>query len=115
MTQMSWGSRSDTGCPHGHGSAEGRIHFVDYGVLDTALRFSAQPIENDLDPARNPESRFMIITDPSRVESMRSTTRKIQRVNYIPSRFSMKPYRREIMTQRKKDGAPLAPIEGKRV
>jgi hypothetical protein len=68
------------------------------GVLDTALKFSAQRIENDLDPTRNPESRFMIITDPGRVGTMRSTTRKIQRVNYIPSRFGMKPYRREITT-----------------
>lgn len=65
-------------------------------VLDTALKFSVQRIENDLDPARNPEARFMVITDPGRVGAMRSTTRRIQHINYIPSRFGMKPYRREI-------------------
>lgn len=65
-------------------------------VLDTALKFSVQRIENDLAPARNPESRFMIITDPGRVGAMRSTTRRVQRINYIPSRFSPTPYRREI-------------------
>ena len=65
-------------------------------VLDTALKFSVQRIENDLDPARDPEARFMVITDPGRVGAMRSTTRRIQRINYIPSRFGVKPYRREI-------------------
>lgn len=38
----------------------------------------------------------MIITDPGRVGTMRSTTRRIQRINYIPSRFGPQPYRREI-------------------
>lgn len=66
------------------------------GVLDTALKFSVQRIENDLDPTRNPEARFMIITDPGRVGAMRGTTRRIQRINYIPSRFGPKPYRQEI-------------------
>jgi hypothetical protein len=65
-------------------------------VLDTALKFSVQRIENDLDPARNPTERFMIITDPGRVGAMRSTTRRVQRVNYIPSRYGPAPYRREI-------------------
>ncbi|MEQ9568672.1 MAG: DUF3800 domain-containing protein [Longimicrobiales bacterium] len=65
-------------------------------VLDTALKFSVQRIENDLDPARNPGEKFMIITDPGRVGTMRSTTRRIQRINYIPSRFGPQPYRREI-------------------
>ncbi len=66
------------------------------GVLDTALKFSVQRIENDLDPTRNAEARFMIITDPGRVGAMRGTTRRIQRINYIPSRFGAAPYRREI-------------------
>lgn len=68
----------------------------DVSVLDTALKFSVQRIENDLDPARNPSERFMIITDPGRVGAMRGTTRRIQRINYIPSRFGPQPYRREI-------------------
>jgi len=66
------------------------------GVLDTALKFSVQRVENDLDPTQNPEARFMIITDPGRVGAMRGTTRRIQRINYIPSRFGSEPYRREI-------------------
>jgi len=66
------------------------------GVLDTALKFSVQRVENDLDPQRNPEARFMIITDPGRVGAMRSTTRRIQKINYIPSRYGTEPYRREI-------------------
>jgi hypothetical protein len=66
------------------------------GVLDTALKFSVQRIENDLDPTQNPEARFMIITDPGRVGAMRATTRRVQRINYIPSRFGSGPYRREI-------------------
>lgn len=54
------------------------------GVLDTAPKFSVQRIENDLDPTQNPEARFMIITDPGRVGAMRGTTRRVQRINYIP-------------------------------
>ena len=65
-------------------------------VLDTALTYSVQRVENDLDPARNPGERFMIITDAGRVGAMRSTTRRIQRINYIPSRFGPSPYRRDI-------------------
>jgi len=66
------------------------------GVLDTALKFSVQRIENHLDPTRNPQARFMVITDPGRVGAMRRTTRRIQRINYIPSRYEAGPYRREI-------------------
>lgn len=68
------------------------------GVLDTALKFSVQRVENDLDPTQDRAARFMIITDPGRVGAMRSTTRRIQRINYIPSRFGRKSYRREITT-----------------
>lgn len=65
-------------------------------VLDTAFKFSIQRIENDLNPRRNPENTFMIITDTGRVGKMRSTSRKIQRVNFIPSKFGPTSYRREI-------------------
>jgi hypothetical protein len=65
-------------------------------VLDTALTFSVQRIENDLNPSQNPEARFMVITDPGRVGAMRQTTRRVQRINYIPSRFGPERYRREI-------------------
>lgn len=72
------------------------LRATNVSVLDTALKFSVQRIENDLAPTRNPQSRFMIITDPGRVGAMRSTTRRVQRINYIPSRFGPTPYRREI-------------------
>ena len=38
----------------------------------------------------------MIITDEGRVSSMQSTTRKIQKINYIPSRYNNNSYRQEI-------------------
>jgi hypothetical protein len=75
-----------------------RIKNRDYDVLDTALKYSVQRIENDLNLPANPNERFLIITDEGRVGKMRRTTRRIQRVNYIPSKFSQSPYRREIKT-----------------
>ena len=73
-----------------------RITKPDYNVLDTALKYSVQRIENDLKPAVNPENKFLIITDPGRVGKMRNTTRRVQRINYIPSKFGPTPYRSEI-------------------
>ncbi|OGO13885.1 MAG: hypothetical protein A2Y93_00435 [Chloroflexi bacterium RBG_13_68_17] len=73
-----------------------RISSQHYQVLDTALKYSVQRIENDLDPERNPGAKFLIITDPGRVGKMRRTTRRIQRINYIPSRFGPYSYRKEI-------------------
>lgn len=67
-----------------------------FDVLDTALTYSIQRIENDLNSGNNPDDRFMIITDPGRVGKMRKTTRRIQRINFIPSRFSTLQYRKEI-------------------
>lgn len=72
------------------------IYKPDYEVLDTALTFSIQRIENDLNPANNPEEKFLIITDSGRVGKMRNTARKIQRINFIPSKFSPQSYRQEI-------------------
>jgi hypothetical protein len=63
-------------------------------VLDTALTFSVQRIENDLAP--RPENRFMIITDWGRVGKMRKTTRRVQKINFIPSKFGPTPRRQEI-------------------
>lgn len=66
-----------------------------YPVLDNALTYSIQRVENDLkriDPAK----KFMIITDEGRVGKMRSTSRKIQKINYIPSKYGNYSYRREI-------------------
>lgn len=75
-----------------------RIENVNYEVLDTALKYSIQRIENDLDPTRNPNEKFLIITDPGRVGKMRKTSRKIQRINFIPSKFSPRSYRQEIQS-----------------
>lgn len=63
-------------------------------VLDTALTFSVQRIENDL--ASEPQNRFIIITDWGRVGKMRKTTRRVQKINFIPSKFGPTPRRQEI-------------------
>jgi hypothetical protein len=71
------------------------IQSSDYKVLDRALTYSIQRIENDLnkiDPAR----KFLIITDEGRVGKMRYTARKIQKINFIPSKYSSTVYRQEI-------------------
>lgn len=73
-----------------------RIKSSKYQVLSTALKYSIQRIENDLNPARNPQEKFMIITDPGRVGKMRKISRRIQRINFIPSKFGLSSYRREI-------------------
>lgn len=73
-----------------------RIKKADYKVLDTALTYSVQRIENDLNPTANPDRRFLIISDSGRVGAMRHTTRRIQRINFIPSKFGEHSYRRDI-------------------
>ncbi len=71
-----------------------RIQAADFDVLDTALKYSVQRIENDL--AVQAQNRFMIITDWGRVGKMRKTTRRVQRINFIPSKFGPTPRRQEI-------------------
>lgn len=66
-----------------------------YNVLDNALKYSIQRIENDLNKI-DPAKKFMIITDQGRIGKMRMTTRKMQRINFIPSKYNNKPYRQEI-------------------
>jgi hypothetical protein len=73
-----------------------KLNNLNFDVLDTALIYSIQRIENDLDSSSNPSDRFMVITDPGRVGKMRKTTRKIQKINFIPSKFSTSQYRKEI-------------------
>ena len=58
----------------------------DYGVLDSALSYSIQRMENDLSN-RDPTAKFLVITDEGRVGKMRSTSRRIQRGNFVPSHF----------------------------
>ena len=66
-----------------------------YDVLDHALTYSIQRIENHLNKL-DPTSKFMIITDTGRVGKMRKTSRKIQKINFIPSKFNSGLYRQEI-------------------
>jgi len=66
-----------------------------YEVLDTALTYSIQRIENDL-VSMSPDKKFMVITDPGRLAKMRRTARKIQKINFIPSKFNPQPLRKEI-------------------
>lgn len=68
----------------------------DYDVLNTALTYSIQRIENDIDPKSNPDIKFMVITDEGRVGKMRKTTRSIQRINFIPSQYGTGSIRKEI-------------------
>ncbi|MBM3151216.1 MAG: DUF3800 domain-containing protein [Chloroflexi bacterium] len=75
-----------------------RIRNSNYEVLDTALTYSIQRIENDLNPSRNPDQKFMIITDAGRVGKMCHTARKIQRINFIPSKFKPSSYRKEVLS-----------------
>lgn len=73
-----------------------RIRKASYPVLLWALKFSVQRIENDLRNTGSEDSRFLIITDPGRVGKMRKTTRKVRRINYIPSMYGPHAYRRQI-------------------
>ncbi len=63
-------------------------------MLDRALSYSINRIETDL--GSKPPQRYLIITDQGRVAKMRTTTRRMQRINYVPSQFSSDSYRREI-------------------
>lgn len=71
-----------------------RLQKKEFDILDTALTYSVQRIENDL--AADPQNRFEIITDWGRVGKMRKTTRRVQKINYIPSKFGPTPRRQEI-------------------
>lgn len=70
-----------------------KIPGQEYPVLENAVKFNIQRIENDL--TTDPLNKFLIITDEGRVGKMRHTTRKIQRINIIPSKYTGR-YRREI-------------------
>jgi transposase-like protein len=66
---------------------------TNYDVLDRALTYSIQRIENDL--SSDPTNKFLVITDEGRHGAMRRTTRRIQVYNPIPSKFGG-IYQREI-------------------
>ena len=71
-----------------------RLQKKDVEILDLALTYSVQRVENDL--AADPQNRFEIITDRGRVGKMRKTTRRVQKINFIPSKFGPTPRRQEI-------------------
>ena len=68
----------------------------DYQVLDRSMTYSVQRIENDLGHSGGRVEPYMILTDTGRHGKMRRTTRKMQRVNYIPSILHPGSYRKEI-------------------
>ncbi|SEN42841.1 DUF3800 domain-containing protein [Nitrosomonas marina] len=72
------------------------IRSPNFDVLNTALTYSIQRIENDIDLENNPKTKFLIITDDGRVDKMRKTTRSIQKINYVPSKFGYSPLRKDI-------------------
>ncbi|MCB9007465.1 MAG: DUF3800 domain-containing protein [Ardenticatenaceae bacterium] len=69
--------------------------FNQYNVLDRALTYSIQRIENDMRKTYSSDT-FMMITDPGRLPSMRKTSRRLQAINYIPSQFGHQSYRKDI-------------------
>lgn len=72
-----------------------KVKDTNYIILDRAINYNIQRIENDLHE-KDPAHKFMIITDEGRVGKMRKTTRRIQKINFIPSKFGTTPYRKEI-------------------
>jgi len=65
-----------------------------FPVLDRALSYSVNRIETDLRGAT--ANRFLLITDDGRVAKMRSTTRRMQKINYVPSKLDGSAYQRDI-------------------
>lgn len=63
-----------------------KIRRPNYQVLKNALTYNVQRIENDL-ALLGEAAKFMIISDEGRTGAMRNVTRKLQRINYIPSKF----------------------------
>lgn len=71
------------------------IQKSDYNVLDRAFTYSLQRIENTISNT-DPGEKYLVITDEGRINKMRLTARRIQKINYIPSQFSNLSYRSEI-------------------
>ena len=55
----------------------------DYSVLETALTYNIQRIEND----SNGKWKYLIISDKGRIVPMRKIARKIRSVNFVQSHF----------------------------
>jgi hypothetical protein len=78
------------------GIVKGNIISPKYKVLDRALTYSIQRIENDLNTSVNPNEKFLVITDEGRVGSMVKTSRRLRAFNHIPSKFSNGTYSKPI-------------------
>lgn len=72
-----------------------KINRANYDVLENALTYNVQRIENDLNKALTVDN-FIMITDEGRVNKMKNVTRAMQKINYIPSLYNPHAYRKEI-------------------
>lgn len=72
-----------------------KVTVGNYNVLENALKFAIQRIENDMKYSLL-KKNFIIITDEGRVNKMTRISRSIQKINFIPSNFSSSSYRDEI-------------------
>lgn len=61
-----------------------KIRIADYPILENALKYNIQRIDND----SNNEWNYMIITDKGRLAPMRKTARMIRAYNPIRSKYS---------------------------
>lgn len=69
-----------------------------YDIMDNAFTYSIQRIENDI-LKKSSKNNFMIICDKGRLGKMRRTARRVQKYNYIPSKYYPgNSYRKEIKT-----------------
>lgn len=68
------------------------IRKPDYPILENALKYNIQRIENDSKDNWN----YIIITDKGRLAPMRKTARLIRAYNPIPSKFSTSNYNQPI-------------------
>lgn len=77
-----------------------KIKNQEYNVLEKAFTYNIQRIETGLLKAATPKQRqaerFLVITDEGRVGAMTSVSRKIQKINYIPSMYDTASTRQEI-------------------
>ena len=62
------------------------IKRIDYPILENALTYTVQRIEND--SIRNSNWKYLIFTDGGRIDTMKKIARKIRAVNFIPSAFN---------------------------
>lgn len=58
-----------------------------YNVLEEALKYLLQRIENDLSKSFDKPPNFLCIADKGRVGTMNKIARAIRRVNFVPSAF----------------------------